>query len=273
MATLSLSETQYQTYRRDGLLFPVPVLSSEEVKRFRAASDTLENQLGGKPRTVEVRQMHLHFRWAYELATHERVLDAVEGVLGPNILIWATELFSKHPHDEKISIAWHRDRPYMGFDDGETASAWIALADSIPANGCMRAIPDANRRQPSGDDNRSGHAKRHAAAAEIDAARAIDVVLHAGEMSLHDQDILHGSGANHSDVKRIGFVVRYLTPEAQPRAGRPPAILARGEDVHGHFDLMEPPQDGDAPGALCGMRAAAARHFEAMLSRIGTRRH
>ena len=208
MARLWLSERQHHTYRHDGLLFPIPVLSSEEVRRFRRETDGLEVRLGGKPRTVEVRQMHLHFRWAYELAVHGRVLDAVEGVLGPNILIWATELFSKHPHDEKISIAWHRDRPYMGFDNGETASAWIALADSIPANGCMRAIPDSDRRQAADGDPRAGHAKRHATAAEVDETRAVNVVLREGEMSLHDADILHGSGSNRSDLKRIGFVVR-----------------------------------------------------------------
>src|SRR5438034_1049716 len=78
---------------------------------------------------------------AYALATQPRVLDAIEDVLGPNLLIWATELFAKHPQDANVAIGWHRDEPYMGFEPGLTTTAWIALSDSAPANGCMRVVP------------------------------------------------------------------------------------------------------------------------------------
>ena len=143
-----LTEAERRQYADDGIVFPIRVLSPDEAQRFRAACDELENRLGGKPRTVDVRQMHLHLPWAYELATHPRVLDAVEDVLGPDLLIWATELFAKHPGDEAVAIGWHQDRPYMGFEAGATTSAWIALADSVPANGCMRRspVPDVTRR-------------------------------------------------------------------------------------------------------------------------------
>ena len=83
--------------------------------------------------------------------THPRVLDApVKDVLGPDLLIWATELFAKHPGDEAVAIGWHQDRPYMGFEAGATTSARIALADSVPANGCMRAVPGPGRHQAGG---------------------------------------------------------------------------------------------------------------------------
>src|SRR5436309_754596 len=135
-----LTEDQRRRYAGDGLVFPIPVLSPAETARYRAACDELEGRLGGKPRTVEVRQMHLHLPWAYELATHPRILDAVESILGPDLLIWATELFAKHPRDSAVSIGWHRDRPYMGFAAETTATAWVALSPSTPANGCMLAV-------------------------------------------------------------------------------------------------------------------------------------
>src|SRR5262245_27071796 len=113
--TRPLTEAQKSRYRQDGAVFPLPVLTSEEVQRYRSACDELEASLGGKPRTIDLRQMHLHFRWACELATHPRILDAVEDVLGPNLLIWATELFCKHPHDANVAVGWHRDRTYTGF--------------------------------------------------------------------------------------------------------------------------------------------------------------
>jgi non-haem Fe2+, alpha-ketoglutarate-dependent halogenase len=267
-----LAESQREQYQHDGIVFPVEVLSAEEVHRFRAASDELENRLGGKPRTVEVRQMHLHFPWACELALHPRVLDAVEDLLGPNLLIWATELFTKHPRDSAVSINWHQDRPYMGFQSGATASAWIALADSTPTNGCMRAVPGPGRyqaRQTPRDEGQPDRQPRHrATAVVVHDEEVVDIVLRAGEMSLHDIDIVHGSGPNHSDEKRIGFVVRYVTPEARPVEGRPPAILARGYDPHGHFQLVDPPATTDTDQALHCMRIAAAQHLEAMLQNL-----
>src|SRR5262249_52278779 len=154
-------------------VFPIPVLSAEEVRVHRAACDELEERLGGRPRTVEVRQMHLHFRRAYELATHPRLLDAVEDLLGPDLLVWATELFAKHPHDTGVSIGWHRDRPYLGFEATATTTAWVALGDSTPANGCMRAVPGPGRReyQPGRSDRQ--------AAEEAANSGAVDVVLRA----------------------------------------------------------------------------------------------
>ena len=246
-------------YETDGILFPIPVLTPAEARRYRAACDDLEARLGGRPRTVEVRQMHLHFRWAYELAVHPRVLDAVEQVLGPDLLVWATELFAKHPHDRTMSVNWHRDRPYLGFAEGRTATAWIALADSDAANGCMRVLPRSAERRA---------ARTAASAAVAHAHLLVDVTLGAGEMSLHNADVLHGSGPNRSTDKRVGFVVRYVTPEARPVAGRPPAVLARGRDDHRHFDPVGPPAPSDAERALAGMRESAVRHLDLLLQNL-----
>src|SRR5213080_4591539 len=169
-----LTETQRHRYLHDGLVFPVPVLSPEQARTYRRACDELEARLGGKPRTVEVRQMHLHFRWAYEAATHPRVLDAVEEVLGPDLLVWATELFAKHPHDPTVAVGWHRDRPYLGFTSGRTVTAWVALSDSTPANVCMRVLPRSAERPDAGP------AARANGGAEPEESALVAVALRAG---------------------------------------------------------------------------------------------
>ena len=138
----TLTADQRRRYEHDGILFPLRVLSSANAQAYRLACDELELLLGGKPRTIEVRQMHLHFSWAYALATHPAILDAVEGLLGPNLLIWATELFAKHAADSTVSVGWHQDVTYMRFDPALTTTAWIALSDSTIENGCMRLSPD-----------------------------------------------------------------------------------------------------------------------------------
>ncbi|MDA2928598.1 phytanoyl-CoA dioxygenase family protein [Acidobacteria bacterium AH-259-O06] len=134
-----LSEAQISAYEENGVVFPIPVLTSEEVSRFRTKVEELEARLGGKPKAVELAQSHLHFRWAYELSTHPAVLDAVEDVLGPNILVWTTSIFAKHPHDASY-ISWHQDGTYWGLDSTRLTSAWIALTDSRVENGCMPRV-------------------------------------------------------------------------------------------------------------------------------------
>lgn len=258
--TGGLTAPERRRYAEDGFVFPIPVLSPREVRRYRRACDRLERQLGGRPRTVEVRQMHLHFRWAYELATHPRLLDAAQDVLGPDLLIWATELFAKHPRDEAVSIGWHRDRPYMGFDARLSTTAWVALGPSTPANGCMRAVPDPRRHTARGGVPDRGRSAE-------DVPGAVDVVLRPGTMSLHDPDVLHGAGPNRSRIKRVGFVIRFVTPAARPPGGKLVVLRARGRGGEDHFELAPPPARAGR-SALAGMRASAGRHFEAVLENL-----
>lgn len=257
-----LAANAQDRYLRDGLAFPFSILSSDEVIRYRAECDQLEARMGGKPRTIEVRQMHLHFPWAWELARHRAILDVVEGLLGPDLLVWATELFAKHPQDGKVAIAWHRDRPYLGFDGGCSVTAWLALGESTAANGCMRALP-----RPAEPPGTPAQPKSWTPD-PTSAARIVEVALRPGEMSLHDADLLHGSGPNHSEAKRVGFVIRYVTPDARPVQGRPPVLLARGADRHGHFTLVDPPSEAGKEQALAGMRDSAGRHLEVVLANL-----
>jgi ectoine hydroxylase-related dioxygenase (phytanoyl-CoA dioxygenase family) len=262
-----LTEFAQRQYEEEGIVFPISVLSANEVSKYRTACDELEEQLGGKPRTVEVRQMHMHFPWAYELSTHPRVLDAVEAVLGPDLLIWATELFAKHPRDSTVSIGWHRDRPYMGFEGGVTATAWIALSNSNSFNGCMRAVPGPKRGDMVVADLTEDPCRgspQGTTRAPADRPPIVDVILRPGEMSLHDADIPHGSRPNQSDEKRVGFVVRFITPEVQARDVRPLVVLARGH-VGAQFELFPPPSSTSGHDALAALKQSAARHLDAVL--------
>jgi ectoine hydroxylase-related dioxygenase (phytanoyl-CoA dioxygenase family) len=262
-----LSEAQLHDYRREGFLFPLRVLSTIEVQRYRAACDELEGRLGGKPRTIEVRQMHLHFAWAHELATHPAILDAVEDVLGPDLLIWATELFAKHPHDATVAIGWHRDQPYLGLTGGCSTTAWVALSESTPANGCMRALPrSSDPLMPA--QAVQGCTAREAASIDWGATAMVDVALGMGEMSLHAADVVHGSRPNQSDAKRVGFAIRFVTPDARPIHGRPRVVVARGHDPHQHFSAAEPARSADMAAALAGLQASARGHLDAVLENL-----
>lgn len=249
------------TLQQSGIVWPLRVLAAEEAAAYRERCDELESALGGKPRTIEVRQMHLHFPWAFDMVTRPAILDVMETLLGPDIVVWATELFAKHPQDANVMIGWHRDRSYMGFDPDAVLTAWIALSDSVVENGCMQAVPGPARRD--GTDLLDNSAPEHRIPeAAINPARLVNVELQAGEMSVHDSLIVHGSRPNLSSRKRVGFAVRYVRADALPLHGRPPVVLARGKLSGDHFELIGPPE---RPFDLEGLKQSAVRHFDSML--------
>ena len=202
----------------------------------------MADRLGGRPVAQALGHTQAYFRWAYDLATHPRVLDAVEDVLGPDILVWTVSIFPKYPRDPGY-ISWHQDGTYWGLDSTRVTTAWIALTDSTVDNGCMRVVPGSHRRPilPHRDtyaaDNRLSRGQE--IEVEVDERDAVDVVLRAGEMSLHHVNIIHGSNPNPSDGSRIGFAPRFTTPETRQIDGEPlTAVLARGRDRSGHFQLL-----------------------------------
>ena len=238
----SLTSEQTNSYEKDGILFPIDVLTPAEVKRMRDGLSAIESCLGRTPKTEELHQLFLNFRWAYDLVTHPKVLDAVESILGPDILLWATSVFAKPPRDPGF-ISWHQDATYWGLDAGSITTAWIALTESSTENGCMRVVRESHKQsiQPHRETYASNNllSRGQEIAVEVTEEEATDVVLAPGQMSLHHVNIVHGSKANFSDKPRIGFAARYMTPSVKQSGFQQPVILARGEDRFGHFEHMQ----------------------------------
>jgi non-haem Fe2+, alpha-ketoglutarate-dependent halogenase len=259
----ALTAEHVERYRRDGILFPIPVLSPAETARFRAAFEELAGRLGGRPVAQSLGHTQLYFRWAYDLATHPAILDAVEDVLGPDILVWTVSIFPKYPRDPGY-ISWHQDGTYWGLDTTQVTTAWIALTDSTVETGCMRVVPGSHQRPilPHRDtyapDNRLSRGQE--IEVQVEEKDAVDVVLRAGEMSLHHVNIIHGSNPNGSDRSRIGFAPRYTTPRTRQIDGPAPmAVLARGRDDHGHFPLLREPPALGFDEAVAAQQAGAER--------------
>lgn len=240
----TLSPEQIARYEEDGALFPIPVLSPDEVARFRAGFEELEARLGGQPRPIGL--SHLFFRWAYELATHPAIADVVEDVLGPDLLLQGSLIICKYPGDSSY-VAWHQDGTYSGLHATPTTSAWIALSESNAGNGCMRVIPGSHRNPmlPHADtyapQNLLGHGEE--IQVEVDESRALDLVLRPGEMSLHQNNVIHGSGPCLSGVQRIGFVLRFVTPRLEQ--ADLPITPIRGRTDCPHLPMLSiPPTAG-----------------------------
>jgi hypothetical protein len=243
-----LSLNQVRQYEDEGIVFPIQALSANEVAPARSALEEYRDRLGPNPGYGRFRHLHLHLRWAYDLATHPRILDAVEDVLGPNILIHSSTVFYKSPRDSSY-VSWHQDGYYWQLTVPQLTTAWVALTDSLVENGCVRVIPGSHKL------GRLAHTEAAVAgsnmltsglqiAGAVDDSQARDVTLSAGQMSLHHVDLIHGSNPNRSDQARIGMAVRFVAPPVKQALAHHPVVLARGRDDYHHFELLREPPAG-----------------------------
>jgi ectoine hydroxylase-related dioxygenase (phytanoyl-CoA dioxygenase family) len=154
------------------------------------------------------------------------------------------------PGDKKY-VAWHQDGIYFGLHPPNVVTAWVALTDSTPENGCLRVVPGSHgknliHRETGAPDNALSRGQE--IAVEVDESQAVDIVLQPGELSLHHVGIVHGSNPNTSDRPRIGLAIRYLTPDVVHHGPeRQLALLVRGKDEFGHFELLDRPIGDSAP--------------------------
>ena len=269
---MKLSERQIRSYHEQGCLFPLRVFPAEVAERYRRQLEAFEAR-GGEIRQALRHKPHLLFTFLDRLARNDAVLDAVEGVIGPNILCWASSFFTKEPHSENF-ISWHQDLTYWGLDPADIVTAWIALSPSTVASGCMRVIPGTHNQEvvPHKDTfaERNMLSRGQEIAVEVDEAKAVDVVLQPGEMSLHHVKLFHGSNPNRSPDRRIGFAVRYVPTYVRQVVGeKDSAMLVRGVDAYGHFERESPPTADLDPAAVAQYRAVTERQMKVLFRGTG----
>ena len=252
MTTLNTAQTQF--YEENGYLSPIRVFSDEAVEQFRRRFDdyTKANRerlkaLLPRERRQIYSQTHLFLPWVYEIVSNSGVLDAVEGLIGSNILVWDSSWFVKFPHDKSF-VSWHQDGAYWGLHPPKVATAWVALGPSNPENGCLQVMPGTHKTAlPQIDTYAEDNAlsRGQEIAIEVNESKAVQLILRPGEMSLHHIGVAHGSKANNSAFPRIGIAIRYIAAEVvQDGAERQMALLVRGKDEHGHFEIVDPPHEG-----------------------------
>ncbi len=268
---MELSASLRRQYLETGLAFPVTVLSARRAAAYLDAYRSAEKAAGGGDKPAQLPQVHRFFDWAWELSTRPGVLDAVESVLGPDILLWSASVFPKRARDPG-HVTMHQDGTYWGLEGGAVTTAWIALTDSTVENGCMRVVPGSHRLeiQPHRDTFGADNMLTRGQVVEVDYDEdcVVDVELRAGEMSLHHVRAIHGSGPNRSAGSRVGFAARYVTPDARPTLAGQTAALVRGRDRWGHWDRADgPPGFGSTESAIRAHRREAERFVSALTGR------
>ncbi len=247
----SLNASSIEAYHRDGFLFPLDVFTTREAAALRAEVEALERDW---PAGRLPRPLNQYFRVNGQVVIpllarvprHPAIVDAVESLLGPDIMLWSAEFFIKEPGTPKI-VSWHQDLTYWGMGEtNEEVTAWVALSDVSRASGCMRFVAGSHHqriaphRDTFGADNLLSRGQE--IAIDVNEDEASFVELRPGEMSLHHGRMFHASGPNRSSDRRIGLAMRYVTPAVrQLVAERDYAMLVRGADRQRNWINIAPP--------------------------------
>jgi len=256
--TTKLSYAQIEQLRKRGFCFPIDVLSESEADRLLLEFGRYGELVGRLGGLVAMNRYypkpHLLAAWADRLAHNERILDAVESVIGPDILVWATQVFVRPAHD-LATLAWHQDALYYGLEgfEDKAVRVWVALTKTSIANGTMSYVSGSHR-QGLIEHSYTGNTKEEFMRGEeiqgdLDWQSAEPVILRAGQAAMHYLTTAHGSGSNITDQDRVNFAIDYLAPQVVPNGLEDSALLARGEDRFGHFALERRPRtdfDGEA---------------------------
>ncbi|WP_085907997.1 phytanoyl-CoA dioxygenase family protein [Kiloniella majae] len=247
----NLTPEQTNAYEEQGYLLPLDLFSLQEAFDYRQEIENLETQYRNGVGEYPLNQFfringQIVIPLLAQIAQTPKLLDAVEDILGPDLLVWSCELFIKEAGTEK-TVSWHQDLTYWGM--GETddeVTAWIAFSDVSKAAGCMRFIPGSHKQRivPHHDTFNEDNllSRGQEVAVEVNEDDAVYDELRPGQMSLHHGRLFHASGPNKSDDRRIGMAIRFVTPGVEHNSeNKDFGMLVRGADKGGNWINVAPP--------------------------------
>jgi hypothetical protein len=251
-----LTQEQVEGYHRDGFASPIDVMSPEQALAYRRALEDAETRYGSMH---YITKPHLLLLLADKLAHNGAILDAVEDIIGPDILLWDSTFIIKEAGDGKF-VSWHQDLAYWGIEPDDVVSIWLALSPATGESGCMRMMPGSHRagRMEHIPTATPGNvlSRGQTIDAALDEGAAIDTPLEPGQMSLHHGWTFHASHPNRSGDRRIGFNMNLVAPNVrQTKFAGDSAMLLRGADRHRHF-TPEPRPKRDFDGEAKAMQVA-----------------
>jgi non-haem Fe2+, alpha-ketoglutarate-dependent halogenase len=216
-----------------------PIYPSAQMAELRQGLHELLRILRPGEDAKEIREWHESSRFLYDICMNPHILDIVEDVLGPDFVLWGSNFFIKEPHTPSV-VGWHQDAFYWPLDPIESLTVWLAFDDSVVENGAMNVIPRSHRAGILKHVRRVGTDSVLTLECELGQFRedtALPVTLHAGQISIHDDKLVHGSPANNSDKRRAGLTIRYSRTNVKCDLSVNPhfrSYLCRGVDTYRH---------------------------------------
>jgi len=232
MSFLTLKQLKH--YEEDGYVAPINVLSLGEADEIRKEIEFIEKKWPNELEGLGRNYIHLISPVFDRVCHNNNILDAVESIIGKNILVCGTTLFVKKPK-EKEFVSFHQDAKYIGLEPYNWVTAWIAVTESNEENGCMRIWPGSHKEKLKHHNqkfNEKNLLTRGQTVENVPIDKTKPVILKAGQMSLHHPTVVHGSGLNKSNDRRIGFVIQsYIGTNVDQVLGNIYVQQARGNDT------------------------------------------
>ena len=239
-----LSPNQLKQYEDEGFVSPINVFSKDKAKEIRNQIELIENDMPEELNNSGRYNAHLISPLLDEVTHDTKILDAVQSLIGENILICGTTLFIKNPN-EKGFVSYHQDAKYIGLEPLNWVTAWVAITDSNEKNGCMRMWSGSHKDNLKEHDEKFNNGNlltRGQTVKNVPKDETTPLILEAGQMSLHHPTVVHGSELNKSNDRRIGFVIQsYISTNVKQVLGKNSVQLARGTDEYNYHEKINRP--------------------------------
>jgi non-haem Fe2+, alpha-ketoglutarate-dependent halogenase len=236
-----LSPNQLKQYADEGFVSPINIFSKKKAKEIRNEIELIEKDLPEELEKSGRYNVHLISPLLDEVTHNPKILDAVQSLIGEDILVCGTTLFIKNPN-EKGFVSYHQDAKYIGLEPHNWVTAWVAITDSNEHNGCMRMWSGSHKDNFKEHDqkfNEGNLLTRGQTVKNVPMDETTPLILTAGQMSLHHPTVVHGSDLNKSDDRRIGFVIQsYIGTNVKQVIGRNSVQLARGKDNYNFHEKI-----------------------------------
>ncbi|MEU6743659.1 phytanoyl-CoA dioxygenase family protein [Streptosporangium sandarakinum] len=240
------------SFHTRGFIPRIKVKDEAEAEKVRQEWNALETREGLRGEAYSTtHSRHLDQRFVWELVRDPAILDAVEPLIGPDILLFGTRFFCKYGGDRHHRVSWHQDLDSWGLEPPIALTVWYAVDESDEGNGCMLVLPGSHRgrlreHDTSADAGNMLGRGQHLDLGEKEVAAAVPIVLAPGEISIHDGALVHASMPNESARRRCGLAIRYVPTRVRQRAdlAKSPlskAVLVRGRDDAMNFGANPPP--------------------------------
>ena len=240
-----LSSNQLKQYEEEGFVSPINIFSKDKAKEIRNEIELIENNMPEELENSGRYNAHLISPLLDEVTHNSKILDAVQSLIGENILVCGTTLFIKNPN-EKGFVSYHQDAKYIGLEPHNWVTAWVAITDSNEKNGCMRMWSGSHKENLKEHDekfNEGNLLTRGQTVKNVPKLETTPLILKAGQMSLHHPTVVHGSELNKSNDRRIGFVIQsYIGTNVKQMLGKNSVQLARGVDKFNNHEKIGRPQ-------------------------------
>ena len=240
-----LSSNQLKEYKDKGFVSPINIFSKDKTNEIRKEIELIEEKIPGELNKSGRYNAHLISPLLDEVTHDSKILDAVQSIIGQNILVCGTTLFIKNPN-EKGFVSYHQDAKYIGLNPLNWVTAWVAITDSNEHNGCMRMWSGSHKDSLKDHDqmfNEGNLLTRGQTVNNVPIDETTPLILKAGQMSLHHPTVVHGSDINKSNDGRIGFVIQsYIGTEVKQVLGKNSVQLARGIDKFRYHEIIGRPK-------------------------------